>query len=68
MIALDCALDALERLDPDLVALVECHVFGGLAMEDVAALRGVATRTAFRGWRRARAFLLEQMAVAPRAE
>jgi RNA polymerase sigma factor (TIGR02999 family) len=68
VIALDCALDALERLDPDLVALVECHVFGGLAMEDVAALRGVATRTAFRSWRRARAFLLEQMAVAPRAE
>lgn len=68
VIALDCALDALERLDPDLVALVECHVFAGLAMEDVAALRGVATRTAFRDWRRARAFLLEQMAVAPRAE
>ncbi len=63
VIALDCALDALERVDPDLGALVECHVFAGLAMEDVAALRGVATRTAFRDWRRARAFLLEQMAV-----
>jgi RNA polymerase sigma factor (TIGR02999 family) len=65
VIALDCALDALERVDPDLGALVECHVFAGLTMEDVAALRGVGTRTAFRDWRKARAFLLEQMAAAP---
>lgn len=65
VIALDCALDALERIDPELGTLVECHVFGGLSMEDVASLRGIATRTAFREWRKARAFLLEQIAVAP---
>jgi RNA polymerase sigma factor (TIGR02999 family) len=63
VIALDRALDALERADPGLGALVECHIFAGLAMEDVAALRGIAPRTAFREWRKARAFLLEQIAV-----
>jgi hypothetical protein len=32
-------------------------------MDDVAALRGISTRTAFREWRKARAFLLERIAV-----
>ena len=65
VIALDGALDALERVDPDLGALVECHVFAGLPMTDVAALRGISTRTAFREWRKARAFLLERIAIGP---
>jgi RNA polymerase sigma factor (TIGR02999 family) len=61
VIALDAALDALHALDPDLAALVECHVFAGLPMDQVASLRGVSPRTAFRDWRKARAFLLERM-------
>lgn len=67
VIALDGALDALERVDPELGALVEFHVFAGLAMDDVAALRGISTRTAFREWRKARAFLLERIAVGTNA-
>jgi RNA polymerase sigma factor (TIGR02999 family) len=67
VIALDGALDALERVDPELGMLVEFHVFAGLAMDDVAALRGISTRTAFREWRKARAFLLERIAVGSNA-
>ncbi|HEV7490849.1 MAG TPA: ECF-type sigma factor [Rhodanobacteraceae bacterium] len=67
VIALDGALDALERIDPDLGALVEFHVFAGLPMTDIAALRGVSTRTAFREWRKARAFLLERISLGPAA-
>jgi len=63
VIALDGALDALEQIDPELGALVECHVFAGLSMTDVAALRGISTRTAFREWRKARAFLLDRIAI-----
>ncbi len=63
VIALDGALDALERIDPELGTLVEFHVFAGLPMDDVAALRGISTRTAFREWRKARAFLLERIAI-----
>jgi hypothetical protein len=36
-------------------------------MDDVAALRGISTRTAFREWRKARAFLLERIAVGSNA-
>jgi len=67
VIALDGALDALERVDPELGTLVEFHVFAGLPMDDVAALRGISTRTAFREWRKARAFLLERIAVGSNA-
>jgi RNA polymerase sigma factor (TIGR02999 family) len=65
VIALDGALDALERVDADLVALVECHVFAGLSMDDVAALRGISTRTVFRDWRKARAFLIQNITTSP---
>jgi len=67
VIALDGALNALELVDPELGTLVEFHVFAGLPMDDVAALRGISTRTAFREWRKARAFLLERIAVGPTA-
>ena len=67
VIALDGALDALERIDPDLGTLVEFHVFAGLPMADIAELRGVSTRTAFREWRKARAFLLERISLGPAA-
>lgn len=61
VIALDSALNELERVDPELVALVESYVFAGLSMDDVAALRGISTRTVFRQWRKARAFLVRHI-------
>lgn len=67
VIALDDALGALDRVDPDLVALVEFHVFAGLSMDDVAALRGISTRTVFREWRKARAFLIQHITAGPTA-
>ena len=62
VIALDRALEALERFEPDLGVLVECHVFAGLPIAEFAALHGISTRTAFRAWRKARAFLLDRVA------
>jgi len=67
VIALDGALDALERLEPNLGVLVECHVFAGVPIAEFAALRGISTRTAFRDWRKARAFLLDHVATGPAA-
>ena len=67
VIALDGALEALERLEPELGVLVECHVFAGLPIAEFAALRGISTRTAFREWRKARAFLLDRVAIGPAA-
>ena len=34
------------------------HVFGGMSMPEVASVLAVTERTAFRDWRKARAFLV----------
>jgi RNA polymerase sigma factor (TIGR02999 family) len=57
LLALDQALDALERIDPMQRELVELHWFAGLDFVEIAELRGVNERTVRRGWQRARAFL-----------
>jgi len=56
--------DALERLalhDPRLERVVECRFFGGMSMEETAAALGVSVRTATRDWRRARAYLYDEL-------
>jgi RNA polymerase sigma factor (TIGR02999 family) len=58
--ALDEALAQLERIDPALYALVELRYFAGFRIEEIAAMRGVTTRTVDRDWARART-LLEEM-------
>lgn len=61
IVALDEALTQLARIDERSGQLVEWHVFGGLDMADIAQLQGVTERTAFRDWRRARAFLADRL-------
>lgn len=51
------ALAALEQADPALAELVDLHFFGGLALAEIAVLRGVAERTVQRHWDKARLFL-----------
>jgi RNA polymerase sigma factor (TIGR02999 family) len=61
MLALDDALTRLAEQDPRAGQLVEWHVFGGLGIDEIAALQGLTERTAFRDWRRARAFLVSHL-------
>lgn len=61
VVAVDRALGALEELDARLGRIVEMHVFAGMTMAEIARVRGVAERTVFRDWRRARAFLMLQL-------
>ncbi|TLY49285.1 MAG: RNA polymerase subunit sigma-70, partial [Gammaproteobacteria bacterium] len=61
IVALDEALTALSQFDRRAGQLVEWHVFGGLEIADIAQLQGVTPRTAFRDWRRARAFLADRL-------
>jgi len=58
LVAVDRALAALEVLDVRLARLVELHVFSGMAMPEVATFLAITERTAFRDWRKARAFLV----------
>lgn len=57
MIALDKALTRLAELDPDQGRLVELRFFGGLSVEQTAAVMGCSAATVKRSWSSARAFL-----------
>lgn len=57
VLALGEALDALGRVDPALVELVELRYFAGLSLPEIAAAQGSALRSLERGWQTARAFL-----------
>ena len=65
MLALDAALQRLGELDARLARVVELRFFGGLEVEEVAAVLGITARSVVRDWRRARLFLHEALADAP---
>jgi RNA polymerase sigma factor (TIGR02999 family) len=62
LLALDEALDRLGEQDRELAQLVELHFFAGLSFERIAETAGRSERTLRREWRRARAFLYDQLA------
>ncbi len=61
VIAVNSALDALERIAPGFHQLVEMRYFAGLSVGEVAQALGVSTRTVEREWEKARAFLYKLM-------
>ena len=61
LIALDDALDALAKLDERMAQVIELRFFGGLTVEETAALLKVSPDTILRDWRLARAWLLAEM-------
>lgn len=62
VLLLDAALVRLGALDPPLAALVELRFYGGLELAEISALNGRSERSLKRDWRRARAFLLREIA------
>jgi RNA polymerase sigma factor (TIGR02999 family) len=62
VLALDAALDRLESESPRLAQLVQLRFFGGLPLAEIATLLDVSDRTLKRDWRKARAFLLAELA------
>lgn len=61
LIALDDALDALERLNPQQARLVELRFFAGLNMESIAEISDVSLATVHRQWASARAWLFRAL-------
>jgi RNA polymerase sigma factor (TIGR02999 family) len=57
ILALDDALKQLETLDPQKSRIVELRYFGGLSLEETAAVLEVSESTVQREWRRAKAWL-----------
>jgi len=61
VLALDDALRALASVDPRKSRVVELRYFGGLDVEETAAVLGVSPGTVKRDWRLARAWLFAEL-------
>ncbi len=55
------AFERLEQLDPVRARIVEMRFFGGLSIDEIAEISGVAPRTVDRQWRAARAWLSREL-------
>ncbi len=61
LVALDEALVELAELDPRKTRVVELRYFGGLDLEETAAVLEVSVMTVRRDWRAAKAWLFRRM-------
>jgi RNA polymerase sigma-70 factor (ECF subfamily) len=62
LVALDDALACLERFDPRKAKVVELRFFGGLSVEETAAVLKVSAVTIMRDWTNAKAWLYREIA------
>jgi len=60
-LALHEALERLQEVEPRLCQVVELRFFAGLSVEETAEALAVTGRTVKRDWRKARAFLYQEM-------
>lgn len=61
VLAVDGALNALEKIDPRKRQVVELRFFGGLNVEETAEVLKVSPDTVVRDWRLAKAWLLHEL-------
>ena len=61
ILAVDEAIQRLERADPQAAEVVRLRFYVGLGMEDVAKALGMSERSAFREWSFARAWLYRHL-------
>ena len=62
LVALDDAMNALARLDPRKVQVVEMRFFGGLSVEETAEVLKVSPVTVRREWSTAKVWLYRELA------
>jgi RNA polymerase sigma-70 factor, ECF subfamily len=61
IVALDEALNALAQQDPRKARVVEMRFFGGLSVEETAAVLKISAQTVMRDWKLARAWLMREL-------
>ena len=61
LLMIDEALERLARINGRQARVVELHYFGGLSMEQIAALLGISERSVKRDWSLARIWLFEAL-------
>ena len=65
LVALDRAMQALARIDPRKVQVVEMRFFGGLNVEETAEVLKISTVTVMRDWSTAKAWLYRALTGGP---
>lgn len=61
VLAIQEALDRLEKLDPEQTRIVDLRYFGGFRMQEIAAVLNMPLRTVEREWEDARRWLYAQL-------
>jgi RNA polymerase sigma-70 factor (ECF subfamily) len=61
MLQLDDALNKLEEVNPRQAKVVELRYFGGLSVEEIAAILNIGPRSVEREWASARVWLFERI-------
>jgi RNA polymerase sigma factor (TIGR02999 family) len=61
LLALDEALTRLAERDPETAQLVKLHCFAGLSINQAAQTLGISSRTAYRDWAFAQAWLYREI-------
>ena len=61
LLALDDALEALAKLSPVQSRIVELRYFGGLSLDEMAAVLEISERSVSRHWSAARAWLVREL-------
>ena len=68
LLALDEALDQLEKCDERMARIVKCRYFGGLPHGEIAEALEISVRTVEREWARARIYLFALLSPSPPSE
>ena len=67
LLALDQALTRLAAIDPQQSRVVELRFFGGLTIEETAAVMNISPATVGREWTSAKAWLYAELRTSPRS-
>jgi RNA polymerase sigma factor (TIGR02999 family) len=68
LLAMDDALNALAKLDPRKAKVIELRFFGGLSVEETAAVLRISAQSVMRDWRLARSWLMREISRGARVD